>query len=331
MEYISIKNWERYQHFTDGRPVKWVKVYTDLLEKYDREGKENAWRGLSDKAVRLCIALWLLRAKFKNIPNDSAWIEAQTGVAPKFAINELVLAGFVSLGAKETETDQSRNESGTNPVRDCDESGALDLRDRDRERDREREEEKENRNGSCTEAAPSVAARLQTLVDDWNEIAEANGISKVLHIGARSKAAKERLSVAWWRDNYRAALEAIPASDFLMGRCEGKSWRADFEFFIRPDSVAKILEGKYANNAAKKKTQEGAEPEKPSLEKRIAAYRKKHPEDPEDYMLNQIADPWEIVEYREKQQRKHAAVSSCRSASGVTKLGDVLNEMQVLS
>jgi hypothetical protein len=70
----------------------------------------------------------------------------------------------------------------------------------------------------------------------------------------------------------------------------------------------------------KKKEHEYTEPEKPSIERRIAAYRKKHPEDPEDYMLNQIADPWEIAEYRDKQQRMRAARSACRASGSPTKL-----------
>lgn len=339
MDYITIKNWERYQHFTDGRPVKWVKVYVDLLDKYDREGKENAWRNLSDKAVRLCVALWLLRGRYENIPNDSAWIEAQTGVAPKFAVQELIQCGFVTLS-------KSRNESGTNPVRDCNEtetgleqdnaeSGSLDLRDRVRDRKRE-EEEKENRNGSGAEevpSSPSPSSLLKILVDDWNEVATAHGLSKVLHVGARSKAAKERLADAWWRDNYRAALAAIPQSDFLIGSVPGKAWKADFEFFVRPDSAAKILEGKYANqsSAQKAKKQEADEPEKPPIAERIRAYRAKYPDDPEDYMMREVCDSFEYAAWVEQQQRKRAAVATVRQPGGVTRLGDVLNAGKVSS
>jgi len=30
MKYITINNFEKYQHYTD-RPIKWVKLYTDIL------------------------------------------------------------------------------------------------------------------------------------------------------------------------------------------------------------------------------------------------------------------------------------------------------------
>ena len=62
----------------------------------------------------------------------------------------------------------------------------------------------------------------------------------------REKALRARLADPWWAANWRAALERGCKSAFLHGEND-RGWKADFEFFIRPDSVTKILEGKYDN------------------------------------------------------------------------------------
>ena len=50
----------------------------------------------------------------------------------------------------------------------------------------------------------------------------------------------------WWRDNWRTALERAGPSRFLNGDND-RGWKIDLEFFLKPDTVAKILEGKYDN------------------------------------------------------------------------------------
>jgi hypothetical protein len=50
----------------------------------------------------------------------------------------------------------------------------------------------------------------------------------------------------WWRDNWRTALERAGPSRFLNGDND-RGWKIDLEFFLKPDTAAKILEGKYDN------------------------------------------------------------------------------------
>ena len=60
----------------------------------------------------------------------------------------------------------------------------------------------------------------------------------------RKKTLKERLKDEFFKDNWKKALDIVPTIPFLMGKNK-TDWRADFDFFTRPDSVAKIIEGKY--------------------------------------------------------------------------------------
>jgi hypothetical protein len=52
---MKIKNWKRFQHFKDRKPV-WIKVYTDLLNDLD-------WYKLDGDAAKLLVGLWLLASE----------------------------------------------------------------------------------------------------------------------------------------------------------------------------------------------------------------------------------------------------------------------------
>jgi 5-methylcytosine-specific restriction endonuclease McrA len=61
---------------------------------------------------------------------------------------------------------------------------------------------------------------------------------------------RQQLKVRWgeatWRDSWQSALERAGPSRFLNGDNE-RGWKIDLEFFLKPDSVTKIIEGKYDN------------------------------------------------------------------------------------
>lgn len=68
----------------------------------------------------------------------------------------------------------------------------------------------------------------------------------------RSKALKARCSDKFWLENWQAALAQLPQTPFLRGE-GGTGWVADVEFFLRPDTVQKIVEGKYVNGPGRGK------------------------------------------------------------------------------
>lgn len=79
-----------------------------------------------------------------------------------------------------------------------------------------------------------------------NYIAEQYGFAfgqKVRVTNKRKAAIRERWKDPHWRENWLDALEKGSQSDFLMGRVS--SWRITFEFFLKPDTVTKIMEGAY--------------------------------------------------------------------------------------
>lgn len=82
-----------------------------------------------------------------------------------------------------------------------------------------------------------------TVAKLWNEMAKPIELSACTKMeGKRRKACQARLR-ADGLEAIQAAIQRIPKSPFLRG--ELGNWAADIDFLLKPDSVTKILEGKY--------------------------------------------------------------------------------------
>lgn len=55
-----------------------------------------------------------------------------------------------------------------------------------------------------------------------------------------------RMKDQFFRENWKAGIDRIAASDFCTGK-NSTGWRADIDFFLRDGSLVKIMEGKYDN------------------------------------------------------------------------------------
>lgn len=84
----------------------------------------------------------------------------------------------------------------------------------------------------------------KAIMELWNDcpcLTPIRSISKKRHTAFMA-----RLKDPFFNDNWDAAIRKMGASDFCTGKND-RGWKADFEFFLRPDSVLKIMEGKYDN------------------------------------------------------------------------------------
>jgi len=92
MEYISIKNWARFQHYKDRTPP-WIKLHRDLLRDYK-------FSCLQDASKLHLILLWLLASQMDNkIPNDPEWIKKQIGIKTNLDLKDLLNHGFILLAS----------------------------------------------------------------------------------------------------------------------------------------------------------------------------------------------------------------------------------------
>lgn len=86
---------------------------------------------------------------------------------------------------------------------------------------------------------------FQPIVDSWNAVAADVGLPAIRSLTKnRKRILGQRLRDPAWREQWRQALDKVRGSPFCRGE-NNTGWRMDFEYFIKPDSVTKILEGKY--------------------------------------------------------------------------------------
>lgn len=108
-----------------------------------------------------------------------------------------------------------------------------------------------NQEGESAAPTPPPAAEVRQVFDSWNAMASAAGVPTARDLtDKRRNTIKLRLANLAWRNSWRAALDLIPATPFLLGEND-RGWRIDLGFFLRPDSVTTILEGKYADSPRK--------------------------------------------------------------------------------
>lgn len=115
---LSIRNWERFQHYKDRRPP-WVKFYVELLDDYELSRAPVATRLLAN-------LLLLVAAKTNNrIPNDAKWLASQVlmdendvleGVANLVDMRYLVLARRKQSAKPETETERDKDKQASKPA-----------------------------------------------------------------------------------------------------------------------------------------------------------------------------------------------------------------------
>lgn len=100
---------------------------------------------------------------------------------------------------------------------------------------KEKEEEKEKEKEKTPPGLP-----VEVVL--WNSRPELPQVKSVSSDRMASLRARRRDK--FFTENYQEAIGRIPNSPFLMGKND-RNWKADFDWFIRPGSVAKIMEGKY--------------------------------------------------------------------------------------
>lgn len=86
--YISIANWEKFQHYNDRKPP-WIKLYNSLLDDYE-------FSCLQDASKLLLMMLWLLASRHENkIPADIKWLKKQLPIDGNVDIKPLIEHGFI--------------------------------------------------------------------------------------------------------------------------------------------------------------------------------------------------------------------------------------------
>ena len=99
--------------------------------------------------------------------------------------------------------------------------------------------------GEDGDKSPGPAA---VLVEAWNGL----GLPQVVKLtSGRLKSVNARMSEPFFRENYSRGLEMVRESKFCNGGND-RAWKADFDWFVKPDTLARVLENKYEDRKPKR-------------------------------------------------------------------------------
>jgi len=141
--------------------------------------------------------------------------------------------------------------------------------DRDRDKDVERSE-----NFIDTSAINVSDADLKEAVDAWNTTAEVCRLPKVQMLtDTRRQRLAERLNDCGGMVGWREAMTKIEASDFLRGGGRN-GWCVTFDYLMKPDNLAKVMEGAYRLGGA-----QSFEAERANVREGVASRLNGYPED----------------------------------------------------
>ncbi len=102
----------------------------------------------------------------------------------------------------------------------------------------------EHTTGQKTETVAASLAISNVVVKEWNMI---DGVIQCRAITPkRRQAIAARMKDQFWKEHWREAIDKARTIDALTGRND-RNWRADLDWFLRPDTVAQLIEGKYDN------------------------------------------------------------------------------------
>jgi hypothetical protein len=105
----------------------------------------------------------------------------------------------------------------------------------------EPEEEPFRLKGKSKSKTPAMT--LDELIQKWN------AIDGVVHCrkptDSRKRAFAARSKEPGWASEIDTALDRVSKSSFLRGQTDRGNWKADIDWILKPDSMTRILEGKY--------------------------------------------------------------------------------------
>jgi len=78
---MKIKNWQRFQHFKDRKPL-WIKLYLDLLDNLE-------WHELDGTTAKVLVMIWLLGAEQKGELPDTKKIAFRLRLPEKVVVQHL--------------------------------------------------------------------------------------------------------------------------------------------------------------------------------------------------------------------------------------------------
>lgn len=210
---IQFKNWEEYNPRSDYKNPVWFRMNAGIIQ-------HDLWDELSGDEFKCFTALLAVATpKFGIVDQRPSTFLRLT------AINSKVFSSTI----KKLESLQVIHPICTDSVQQT--NGSVQNLFATYERTNER-------------TSVSDTSALHWLGLLWNE--NRGSLKQVKEISVkRRNAIKSRLDECSDRDVWLQVIKKLAASKFCNGKVPGKTWKADFDFLLKPDTRIKALEGKY--------------------------------------------------------------------------------------
>lgn len=95
MKYLRVKNWERFQNYSDRRPP-WIRLYADLIN-----GDDVPYNSLADASKLLLIHIWLLASRHENKIPGQIITKGRLNLKSAVNLQPLIAAGFIEWHTEE--------------------------------------------------------------------------------------------------------------------------------------------------------------------------------------------------------------------------------------
>lgn len=88
MKYLTVKNWDNFQHYKDRNPP-WIKLHRSLLDDYE-------FSSLPDVVKGQLMLIWVFASQNEGkIPQDAKFLERKLGFTERCALQQMVESGFL--------------------------------------------------------------------------------------------------------------------------------------------------------------------------------------------------------------------------------------------
>lgn len=224
---MRIKNWKRFQHFRDRRPI-WIKLYRDILDDLE-------WHELDPSSAKMLVMFWLVASE------DEGRLPSVKELAFRLRSTEKQIESTVSRLSHYLEQDD------INSISDGYQNDALEKR--REEKEKEKKEALLSPDGDPAQNGFSP----NDMVKIWNDKIKVHektfdnelDLPMVLKLTPdRKKQCLTRIkSLSLNEGKWSDVMEGILRSKFLVG-VNDRGWVATFDWIVRNDkNIMRVVEG----------------------------------------------------------------------------------------
>lgn len=223
MGFLRVRNWDRYQHYADDKPVTWVKLHVKILD-------DSLVHSLDEVSQSHLFKIFALAGRRSNVlPDDPVRLGAL--IEAKSPVNIDVLSHWLEPSDGQPQIKSRRQSRLPSKY-----STSTTLKEKGKSAEKGKQE-------------PDLllGEKKQWVVDEWNKVADDRGWPRASRIpqGAVGDLLDARVRDEWWVQNFPAALTKVWSLQWPDKQKDGKKKGLRLVVMLRGDSVRAIVDGEW--------------------------------------------------------------------------------------